>query len=127
MEQELTQLLRQLQHCIETPGDFTADETTWLLADLARTLEGAPAETVVTPIVHLNGTSREELIHQRVELHHALREAEAKLGAASPNARDYYVQPGLWHKALAQHERRLRVLGDLRAQVEVEIREVDEA
>ena len=82
---------------------------------------------VVTPIVHLNGTSRAELLRQRLDLHLALRDAEAKLCAASPNARDYYVQPGLWEKALAQHERRLRVLGGLRAEVEAEIREVDEA
>jgi hypothetical protein len=44
------------------------------------------------PTVHLNGTSKDELLDQIVKAAHAIREAQRWLGAAGPNGRDYYVQ-----------------------------------
>ncbi len=82
--------------------------------------------SVISPIVHLNGTGREELLRQRLELYHALQEVETKLGQASPNARDFYVEPGRWEKALAQHERRLGVLGGLLDEVVAEINQIED-
>ena len=82
-------------------------------------------DRVVCPIVHLNGTSKDELIRPRQEFYAALQEAERKLAAMAPNGRDYYVQPGLLEKAQAQYDRRLEVLAGLLAEIEAEIDGID--
>ena len=45
-----------------------------------------------TPTVHLNGTSREELEKQQMNVYNASRKLLEALACASPHARDYYVQ-----------------------------------
>jgi hypothetical protein len=76
----------------------------------------------VLPIVHLNGTSREALIEQRLEVVHKLREVLDAMYEAAPHIRDYYVgEPGLWGKALAQHQHRLALILGLRLELEEEI------
>jgi hypothetical protein len=72
------------------------------------------------PTVHLNGTSREELLGQISNAMHAVREARDALMKATPNARDFYVQgDGAFKAAIAQHYLRLDalngVLGELEA------------
>jgi hypothetical protein len=47
--------------------------------------------TVIVPMVHSNGTSKEELMQQLLDAHHALTEALGAMGRASPHGRDYYV------------------------------------
>lgn len=44
------------------------------------------------PTVHLNGTSREELVSLRLDVVEAIREAVVALRKAAPHGRDYYVQ-----------------------------------
>lgn len=43
---------------------------------------------VVLPIVHLNGTSREQLMEERLNARDALQEALRALCRAAPNGRD---------------------------------------
>jgi hypothetical protein len=85
----------------------------------------AEAVQVVLPIVHLNGTGCETLVNQRLSLYHALQNAIEKLRQMAPNGRDYYVQPGLYEQALAQHDRRMAVLGAMLQEIETEIIELD--
>ena len=47
---------------------------------------------LAVPTVHLNGTSRRELMEQICAAMTALQEAEAALRRASPHGRDYYPQ-----------------------------------
>ena len=47
--------------------------------------------TVIIPRIHLNGTSKGELLDQLKAADRALGAAEEALGRAAPNARDYYV------------------------------------
>jgi hypothetical protein len=66
----------------------------------------------VVPQVHLNGTSKEELVDQlRTVLTH-LRAAEEALQLATPNGRDYY-HTGNYEAARAQHVSRVELLGGL--------------
>lgn len=44
------------------------------------------------PTVHLNGTSRDELVSLRLDVVDAIRVAVVALRKAAPHARDYYVQ-----------------------------------
>ncbi len=41
------------------------------------------------PTVHLNGTSREELVSQRLDVVDSIRQAVLALRKAAPHARDY--------------------------------------
>ena len=47
---------------------------------------------LVTPSVHLNGTSKEGLVKQLLDAIEAARQLHNALHRASPNARDYYPQ-----------------------------------
>lgn len=63
---------------------------------------------LLTPTVHMNGTSREELIQQLCDAHHAINKAQEVLAQAAPNGRDYYPQgaDAMW---TAQKQHRTRV------------------
>lgn len=66
------------------------------------------------PTVHLNGTAKTDLLEQLWAASCAVLNAIEQLQAASPNARDYYVQPaGTYEVAVDQHERRARKLHDV--------------
>jgi len=77
---------------------------------------------LILPVVHRNGTSRAELLEQACDAGAAISRALNALYEAGPNQRDYYVKPGHWEKALAQHERRIEtlkaLLTELQAQAE---------
>lgn len=73
------------------------------LADLAFNL--------TYPTVHLNGTSKEQLLQQYTHAHQALNEALMALSRAAPHGRDYYTQgPDAINEAIAQHNKRLNAL-----------------
>jgi len=66
---------------------------------------------LTVPSVHLNGTSREELLRQVQAAWQAVWQARDALAKASPNARDYYLQGELAYPAArAEHDRRARAL-----------------
>ena len=81
---------------------------------------------LILPIVHLNGTSRESLLEDREKLYTALREADRALAQAGPNGRDFYPEPGLMEKAVAQHRRRQATLAGLIAEIEAEAIAIDQ-
>ena len=74
---------------------------------------------IATPTVHLNGTSKAELLQGYLEAITALREASNKIGRAGPNARDYYVQGNdAFTKARDQHVARLTKLAEVQDELE---------
>ena len=78
---------------------------------------------MIAPIVHTNGTSRDELVDQLCRAGAALRLALDALSEAAPNARDYYPEPGRLALAQLQHADRVRrlhsVLTDLQIEAEI--------
>lgn len=64
------------------------------------------------PTVHLNGSSRDDLVGQCREVYRAITQAMEALNQAAPHARDYYVQddPEAFEKARRQHEARAQKL-----------------
>jgi len=59
--------------------------------------------TKPTPIIHLNGTSRESLIREYEALNAALKEVEARLVDCTLHRRDFYVSdddPHRWFNAV---------------------------
>lgn len=70
--------------------------------------------TVVAPIVHLNGTSRADLSRQFTTAYQAMIEAVEAAADASPNERDYYLNPGSFAVAMAEHRSRMERLSAVR-------------
>ena len=79
------------------------------------------SQDIVTPIVHLNGTSKAMLLEELDGAYRALDDALCAMAQAAPNGRDYYPEPGRMEKAVAQHERRMRTIRDLRDELEREV------
>ena len=70
------------------------------------------------PIVHSNGTSREELVDQLREVTRHLRRAQDALALATPNGRDYYPGgPELFQAARGEHRERALKLADLKDEI----------
>ena len=85
--------------------------------------------TIVTPIVHLNGTGRQSLTDQRLAMYNSLTEALETLREMAPNGRDYYVAsngPERMDAAIQQHHRRQQVLCDLKDEIETELEMLEE-
>lgn len=71
------------------------------------------------PQVHINGTSRLDLLGQMLAAARGLREAYALMAAAAPNQRDYYpMGPEAWEQAQAQHGARLTAVEGIRREYE---------
>ena len=75
---------------------------------------------LIIPTIHLNGTSREELLSQLQAAARATADACLKLADAAPHPRDYYVQydTEAYTKARAQHEARLEKLRQIYNELE---------
>lgn len=72
------------------------------------------------PTVHLNGTSRDELVAQLERAVAAIREAETALAEAAPNTRDYYPQGhGAFEAARQEHYQRQGRLQSVRSELEI--------
>jgi len=73
---------------------------------------------VMVPSIHLNGTSREDLVKQLLDANLALIKAIEAVRHAAPHGRDYYPQgPEAITKAMAEHKSRLRRLGEVRTEL----------
>jgi hypothetical protein len=63
---------------------------------------------ITIPVVHMNGTSRAELLDQARKAHEAAENLRAALRAMTPHGRDYYPKGNqLINTALDQHHNRL--------------------
>jgi hypothetical protein len=66
---------------------------------------------LAAPTIHLNGSSAERLIEALNDARIAVSEANDKLRATTPHARDYYVdEDGAYVKARDEHYARLSAL-----------------
>jgi hypothetical protein len=71
------------------------------------------------PTVHINGTSKQELLEQYISACTALRNALVTLSSIYPNGRDYYPQgPNAIHEAMEQHSNRMAKLRAVLAEIE---------
>ena len=71
---------------------------------------------MITPTIHLNGTSGADLLSQTTDAMLALSAAIKTLQNAGPNGRDYYVQgPLAIDAAMSEHRARLAQLQAVQA------------
>jgi len=70
------------------------------------------------PTVHLNGTSRDSLVQQRLNLIDALGDVEKAIGKAWPHGRDYYPQgPDALSAAQRVWQKRASIVTNLRDEI----------
>ena len=70
---------------------------------------------IIVPTIHLNGTSKHQLLNELTGALNALHLAIEAVQDAAPNGRDYYIQgPDAGAKAQAQHADRLARLASVR-------------
>ena len=63
---------------------------------------------MMTPTLHINGTSRDELLDQLSVAGGKVMDAIEALTAAAPNGRDYYPQgPSALSRAQSEHDARI--------------------
>ena len=73
---------------------------------------------MITPTIHLNGTSADALIDALVTASNRITDAIHALADAAPNARDYYPQgPDAYGRARAEHVSRLDRLQSVHAEL----------
>ena len=71
---------------------------------------------MITPTIHLNGTSGADLLSQTTDAMRALSAAIKTLQNAGPHGRDYYVQgPRAIDAAMSEHRARLAQLEAVQA------------
>lgn len=72
-----------------------------------------------TPRVHLNGTSKDELLRQNLDAMRAVEKARQAIATAAPHGRDYYViGPAAYTLAREAHDARLQALADIYSELE---------
>lgn len=99
------------------------DDVTEIARVCLGSMEG-PSMKLQAPIVHLNGSSAANLIEQHKDAIRAIAAAQDALCSAAPHARDYYVVPGAFELARAQHQERLDRLAAVREELELIARSV---
>lgn len=73
---------------------------------------------MMIPTIHLNGTSKDELLRQLLDAGDALTTAIRALTQCTPNGRDYYPQgPEAFTLAHDEHYRRMDRLQDVLAEL----------
>lgn len=73
---------------------------------------------MITPTIHLNGTSRETLLAQATNATEALTDAIEAMRAMAPNGRDYYPQgDNAIRAAIQEHSARIVKLNEVHAEV----------
>jgi hypothetical protein len=78
------------------------------------------------PTVHLNGTSRDSLVKQRIGIIDALLGVEKAIGQAWPHGRDYYPQgPDALSAAEQVWKERVNIVADLREDITEEALRID--
>lgn len=75
--------------------------------------------TLSIPSIHLNGTSKNELLDQLQTAYSAVDAAMIAMSKAAPNGRDYYPQgPDAIRKAVVEHSERLAKLAAVSRELE---------
>lgn len=91
---------------------------TTLKAKVAKVNPAGPAE-LQAPLVHLNGTSGEELLRVLQEAAGAVFKARNDLSFAAPNQRDFYpLEDGAWLRALHEYSDRSQKLAEVEAELD---------
>lgn len=65
------------------------------------------------PVLHINGTSKEDLSSKYYAAGTAVNAAINALAATAPHGRDYYPEPGAYERAQVEHESRMKRLHDI--------------
>ena len=78
-----------------------------------------PSDTLIMPTVHMNGTSKKDLLEGYCKIIHALHAALKALQDEHPNMRDYYTQPtGTFERVREQHRSQFMRINSVLQEIE---------
>jgi len=81
---------------------------------------------MILPTIHDNGTSKDQLVKELIDVHEALDTAYRVMKETAPNARDYYPQgPRKFAIAVEEHLGRLKRLDQIKEEIGELIRGID--
>ena len=79
------------------------------------------------PLIHLNGTSKAELLQQQLDMLAALRKAADVMAKCAPHGRDYYpINSNAASIAFEEHNARRTALSDIIVEIECIAHAIDE-
>jgi hypothetical protein len=74
---------------------------------------------MIFPTIHLNGTSKQQLLDDYCDVSHALNAAIEKMIENGPNARDYYIDsPHAFRQAIKEHHDRIEKIHAVKAEID---------
>jgi hypothetical protein len=74
---------------------------------------------MIFPTIHLNGTSKQQLLDDYCDVSHALNAAMEKMIENGPNGRDYYPQGDqAFQQAVKEHHDRIEQIHRVRLEIE---------
>ena len=82
---------------------------------------------LVLPQVNLNGTSREALVEQQLDVMHAIRALKAAMNEAAPNGRDYQFRPAEFSPARDAWDERMKLIHDMGNEIEAHAMAIHES
>jgi len=78
------------------------------------------------PVIHLNGTSKQELLRLYDDAFTKLESAYQALKQAAPNGRDYYIiSPRAISSAQSDHQNWLRMIDSVKGELEEMMKGID--
>jgi hypothetical protein len=79
------------------------------------------------PTIHMNGTSKRQLVEQLTDVSVRLDVAYEAMKKAAPNGRDYYPQgPEAMDRALVEFAKRLKAIDAVKEDIDAFINAIDE-
>ena len=76
-------------------------------------------KNLIAPIIHSNGTSRDELVRQYRDILDGCRDLMAVMRSATPNGRDYYpISPSAGSEARDAYNERYNAVSKMRDEFE---------
>jgi hypothetical protein len=83
---------------------------------------------MILPTIHLNGTSKNDLLEGWLKMSHALGDALKLMYSEGPNGRDYYTQgPMGLHTAQAEHEARIVKIKEVQREIDAIVDHIADA
>jgi hypothetical protein len=99
-----------------------------LTQELTEKAERETRLTLEVPVIHNNGTAREDLVGGLCDARAAIHDAIKAVQQTAPNGRDYYPKgPEALERATKQHDKRIQTLADVATEVEKLADLIDEA
>jgi hypothetical protein len=83
---------------------------------------------MILPTIHMNGTSKNDLLEGWLKMSHALNAAITAMVEEGPNGRDYYTQgDGVFYKAQDEQRERIKKIAAVKEEIDTIVEHIADA